>query len=274
MKTIKKGHPVKPAAHYTHQWLITPTEAISVNLIGAGGSGSAMLTALARIHHTLRGLGHPGFQITVFDDDRVEPHNLGRQLFPESDLGQYKSIAAVNRVNRFFGTAWRSRTDRFGSSDKTDDSLRATITISCIDSVKGRFRIAEILSQYARQNQQYSRDRPLYWMDLGNGRESGQCILSTVGNLTQPKSKTFRPEGTLPFVTDEFAELLRESEETDTTPGCSLAEALRGQDLFINSALVNHAGSFLWSLFATGYTRYRGFFLHLGDFRCQPIPVG
>ncbi|HUH25679.1 MAG TPA: hypothetical protein VLY87_03570, partial [Flavobacterium sp.] len=68
-------------------------------------------------------------------------------------------------------------------------------------------------------------------------------------------------------------ELLKQSEQQDDTPSCSLAEALEKQDLFINSSLTQMGCSLLWSLFRNGMTEYRGFFLNLKDFRLQPIPV-
>lgn len=78
----------------------------------------------------------------------------------------------------------------------------------------------------------------------------------------------------LPFVTEEFGELLKQSEQQDETPSCSLAEALEKQELFINAELAKMGCSLLWSLFRFGMTEYRGFFLNLKDFRTQPIRIG
>lgn len=75
----------------------------------------------------------------------------------------------------------------------------------------------------------------------------------------------------LPFITEEFAELLRQSENGNGIPSCSVAEALEKQDLYINSALAQIGMSLLWSLFRQGMTAHRGFFLNLGEFRSQPI---
>jgi len=78
---------------------------------------------------------------------------------------------------------------------------------------------------------------------------------------------------TLPFVTDEFGELLRQSEANTEDPSCSLAEALEKQDLFINSALAQMGCLMLWQLFRNGVTKHRGLFLNLTDFRATPLPV-
>lgn len=75
----------KKRVHLVHSYLLNPTNPIRVNLIGAGGTGSAMLTNLARINHSLIALGHSGLQVNVFDPDTVEAPNLGRQLFTKAN---------------------------------------------------------------------------------------------------------------------------------------------------------------------------------------------
>ncbi|MEH3112189.1 hypothetical protein [Pedobacter terrae] len=47
----------KTAVHFTDNVLISPTNPISVNLIGAGGTGSKVLTALMEINESLIALG-------------------------------------------------------------------------------------------------------------------------------------------------------------------------------------------------------------------------
>lgn len=46
--------------HYTDSYLLNPQHPVTVNLIGGGGTGSQVLTNLARLDVTLRALGHPG----------------------------------------------------------------------------------------------------------------------------------------------------------------------------------------------------------------------
>lgn len=46
--------------HYIDNYLLNPQHPVTVNLIGAGGTGSQVLTCLARLDVTLRALGHPG----------------------------------------------------------------------------------------------------------------------------------------------------------------------------------------------------------------------
>src|ERR1700743_3593246 len=273
MKT-KKLKAVKPAAHIIANRLINPYNPIIVNLIGAGGTGSQFLTALARMNHSLIALNHPGLVVRVFDDDKVEPANLGRQLFSTAELGLYKSVALVNRINLFFGTNWKAVTEKYGEETlkHKHDYWQAELTISCVDTVAARFEIADVLTKIDKRRGQ-SYHYPLYWMDFGNSRDTGQVVLSTISEIQQPVSKKFDVKSRLPLVTEEFKELLENADAGDDTPSCSLAEALTKQDLFINSALANLGASLLWQLFREGVLFNRGLFLNLKDFKTQPLKV-
>jgi len=263
----------KTKMHFTAPYLISPTNPITVNLIGAGGTGSKVLTALMEMNHSLVALGHAGLTVRLWDDDRITSANLGRQRFAQSELGLYKSVALINRANRFMGTNWKAESVKFEKDNfgKLPSNAKATIYITCTDSVRSRFEIADILKS---SNQRHHRDDAKYWMDFGNSQYTGQVILSTVGEIEQPNSEKFETVASLPFVTDEFGDLLHQSELQDDIPSCSLAEALEKQDLFINSALAQMGCSLLWNLFREGMTANRGFFLNLKDFRSQPIAVG
>ena len=260
--------------HFTDNSLINPTNPISVNLIGAGGTGSQMLTALARMNHALTELNHAGLSVRLWEDDVISEANLGRQLFADSELGLHKSVALINRTNRFFGTDWKAETIKFEKDvlGKLQDNMKSEIYISCVDSVKSRFDIAEILNELKIDKGHY-RNQCKYWMDFGNSQFTGQVLLSTIGNIRQPNSEKYKTVENLPFVTEEFGELLKHSETEDDTPSCSLAEALEKQDLFINSVLAQMGSSLLWNLFRNGLTENRGFFLNLKSFYSQPIKL-
>lgn len=263
----------KPRVHFTYSNFIQPTNPISINLIGAGGTGSQMLTALGRINYALNEMDHPGLSVMLWDDDRVEEANLGRQLFAESELGLNKATALINRTNRFFGTAWKAETRKFqrDASDRITSNMTANIFISCVDNVKTRFEIAEVLKTL--DDTYIHRNTAKYWMDFGNSKCTGQVLLSTIGDIRQPDSQKYETVSNLAFITDEYGDLLRQSETVDDTPRCSLAEALEKQDLFINSSLAQLGGSLLWNLFRNGMTENRGFFLNLQNFNSQPIKV-
>lgn len=271
---ITKNQEIKAKVHFMDNTLINPTNPITVNLIGAGGTGSQVLTALARMNHALTELNHAGLSVRLWDDDVITEANLGRQLFAESELGFYKSVALINRVNRFFGTNWKAETQKFEKDDlgKLQSNMQSNIYISCVDSVKSRFDIAEILNEL-KIDKSYYRNQCKYWIDFGNSQFTGQVLLSTIGNIRQPNSEKYETVENLPFITEEFGELLKISELEDNMPSCSLAEALEKQDLFINSVLAQMGSSLLWSLFRNGFIENRGFFLNLKNFQSQPIKL-
>ena len=258
----------KPTIHFVDNYLLNPTNPVIVNLIGAGGTGSQVLTALARMNHSLIALGHAGLFVRVFDDDSVTTANQGRQLFADVELGMNKGVVLINRINRFFGFNWKAIPKKY--TNITAAGLSANITVSCVDSVAARFEIAYTLKNCPVKEDEIS--HPMYWMDFGNTRYTGQVILSTVREIKQPNSKKYTTINHLPFITDEFKGLLEATDETEN-PSCSLAEALDKQDLFINSSLANFGGSLLWSLFREGMIENRGFFVNLKDFRTQPLKI-
>lgn len=264
----------KTKVHFTDNYLINPTNPIEVNLIGAGGTGSKVLTCLVEMNHSLNSLEHAGLSVRLWDDDVITEANLGRQRFAECEKGLYKSVALINRANRWAGTNWKAETTKFEKklSEKHPEHTAATIYISCVDSVKARFGIAEILQELTKEA--FYRNQPKYWMDFGNSKHTGQVILSTIGKINQPNSEKYETIAQMPFVTEEFGDLLLQSEWEDDTPSCSLAEALEKQDLYINGALAQMGSSLLWGLFRNGLTENRGFFLNLNDFRSQPLKVG
>jgi PRTRC genetic system ThiF family protein len=152
----------------------------------------------------------------------------------------------------------------------TSSGSAAAIYLTCVDTVAARFTVADVLKELAATNG-YHRNKPKYWLDFGNSKASGQVILSTIGAIKQPQSQLFETVNTLPFVTEEYGELLLQSESGDNTPSCSLAEALEKQDLFVNSTLAQMGCSLLWNLFREGMTAYRGFFLNLSNFNTTAV---
>ena len=257
----------KPGVHFIAPYLLNPVHSIRVDLIGAGGSGSQMLSCLARIDHALRELGHKGLYVRVFDPDTVETPNIGRQLYCETELGVNKAVALVSRFNAFFGTDWDARPCLWRA--ETDRTHRPNIVISCVDNLKGRRAVAEMMTSQVPDPSapEYT---TWYWLDLGNARNTGQAILGSIP-VEQPKSGRFKPVATLPALDREAS--LSKVRDDDSGPSCSLAEALTKQDLFINSSLTQLAGSLLWSLFMDVAMDVRGFYINLETFKVSPIKV-
>ena len=123
--------------HYIDNYLIDPQHPVTVNLIGAGGTGSQVLTCLARLDVTLRALGHPGLSVTLYDPDIVSGTNIGRQLFSDSDIGLNKAKCLITRVNNFFGNDWKAEPRPYPSVLKSRTSPSPARTTSSPGSTCG-----------------------------------------------------------------------------------------------------------------------------------------
>ena len=261
--------------HYTDNYLLKPYHPVTVFIIGAGGTGSQVITNLARMDTALQASGHPGLHVTLFDPDTVTQANIGRQLFSEAELGMNKAIAAVTRVNRFFGTAWMAESRRYppaGTSKNRDDKPElANIIITCTDNVRSRLDLWRFLKKY-REITINNEKTIYYWIDFGNTQTTGQVFVGTVRNkIKQPVSKEFLPVPRMNVITEEVSYSV--IKEKDSGPSCSLAEALERQDLYINSMLAQVGCDILWRMFKEGRTLYRGAYINLDTLRVHPIPV-
>lgn len=250
--------------HYVANYIINPQHRVTVDLIGAGGTGSQMLQSLARIDYALYKLGHPGLFVRVFDADIVTDANIGRQLFGPRDLKRDKAEVLVTRVNRFYGLDWESVSYMYPNESLEEQT--ANITISCVDSVKARMEIGKHIRL---RGTFYDMDRPYYWLDFGNQQDRGQVVLGTLFSVVQPSGED-DAVGVLPCVDQMFD--LTKVKDDDSGPSCSLAEALRRQDLFINSTLCQLGSALLWKMF-TGVIESQGLFLNLATMKVNPIGV-
>jgi len=272
---------------------------VNVALVGCGGNGSQMLYKLARLDFALRECGHPGgLSVCVFDPDQVSPANIGRQLFSPDDVGLYKAIVLVNRINLGYGLAWNAVPEAF-----TMDRVRVEtpdLLITCVDTAKTRREIHHAIEKGRPER------TPTYWLDLGNTRDTGQVILGEPGNrniqvmvgtgTTAVEMQTLSPqelhrrsvaaleagqkEGKrrwnarrLQTVTEVFPQLLDRRRKEDNAPSCSLAEALDKQSLFVNDHMCVWAMQMLDTLFREGKIDYHGVFINLKSGAARPLMI-
>ncbi len=290
------------AAIYTHTvpgYLLKPQHPVTINLIGCGGTGSQLLTHLARIDHTLRagGLGygnHPGLHVRAFDGDTVTESNIGRQNFAPSDVGQNKAVVLITRINRFYGQNWEAHPYMFDQSVIAKDLHRVNIVITCVDSAKARIEIAKInkhkpapvkrkkervlddegvfraLDNEGRETHAYQRQ--YYWLDLGNSRNSGQVVLGSLSEVPQPEGLS----GTvskLPTILDLFPDLESHDTEEEQGHSCSVAESINSQDLCTNSQMAEWGKKLIWNIFRKMRLEIQGVFINLDQMCVNPLPI-
>lgn len=92
-------------------------------VIGAGALGSFITLVLAKMGAE---------DITVFDDDKVENHNLPMQFYRQGDIGKYKVEALKEIINDFDGVNINIETKKFDGSSDTP------VVISAVDSIEAR----------------------------------------------------------------------------------------------------------------------------------------
>ncbi len=232
-----------------HHWL---DQKIDIIVVGAGGTGSNLIDALSQLHHGLIAVGHHGINVQVFDDDTVDIPNIGRQRFTMADVGNNKAITLVNRYNLAYGLNWTAHPIRFEGEVMAEAC--PDLLITCVDTARTRVDIAQTLC--------VSRDDDdLMWLDFGNGKSEGQVIC---GGLNDHADR-------LPNVFDLYPEL--EDMEEDNEPSCSLAEAIRKQDLFINRTIVDAGINILWQLLRRGSIDHHGVFINQQTSEVTPLKV-
>lgn len=247
--------------HFTASYLMNPAHPVTVNLIGGGGTGSQVLTCLARLDVTLRAMGHPGLFVTLYDPDTVAQTNIGRQLFGPADVGINKAVCLLSRVNNFFGNDWKAEPRLYPEKRDATQQDMANIFITCTDNIRSRLALWECL-RATRGVSLFDHLQPLYWLDFGNTQTAGQVVLGSIPvAIEQPKSRKYTTVASLKVVTKLFD--YSTVRERDSGPSCSLADALEKQDLFINSTLAQFGCDLLWKMFRNGMIHHQGMFLSL-----------
>lgn len=251
--------------HFAPAYFLNPTHPITITVIGCGGTGSQIITALARIHHSLQALGHPGFMVHAYDNDIISESNIGRQMFSPADIGLNKASVCISRINRFLGLNWESHSILY------DHQHQSNIIISAVDSYDARIGIHMLMMTRTKTINQQPHEKMFYWIDFGNTKSTGQVIFGTIDKIKQPSSK-FETVEALPVFTDLYSKSDVDSIDDDG-PSCSIAQSLNKQDLFINSTLANIGCDLIWKLFKNGQIEFRGCFLNMSSFKLNPIHI-
>jgi PRTRC genetic system ThiF family protein len=123
--------------------------AVQVLVVGAGGTGSAILMGLPYLHQATLVWGHPcGLVVTVMDLDTVSPTNCVRQPFATSDIGRNKATVLVNRVNLFWGLSWSAAASAFTERSVMGSDNSPDLVIGCVDTRAARKTIHEALTSF------------------------------------------------------------------------------------------------------------------------------
>ena len=230
---------------------------VRVVVVGCGGAGSALASGLPYLHQALIVRGHPGgLHVTVLDGEKISATNCVRQPFSKSEIGLYKSVVLVNRLNVFWELDWEAVPEHL-----TDNRplTRADIVIGCVDTRAARSVIQSCATRSSTVG---------YWLDIGNNADSGQFILGEPLN-----SENRRTGYRLRTVADLYPEVVDTELEEHSLPSCSAAEALERQEPFVNTTLANHSLSLLAHLFRFGTIEHHGGFVNLATGHTTPLRI-
>jgi PRTRC genetic system ThiF family protein len=244
-----------------------PTEllrhrALRILVVGAGGTGSAVVMGLPYLDQAMRVWGQRyGLEVALMDADAVSETNCVRQPFSVSDIGLNKATVLVNRINLFWGTNWTAIASVFHarSFDRNQDRC-PDLVIGCVDTRAARRAIQDSFS--------YGLSRSHYWLDLGNNASNGQYVLGQPLN-----AQNRRRAARLRTVSELYPEIVDESAGEDPLPSCSAAEALDRQEPFINQTLAASALAMLAQFFRYGKLTHHGAFFNAKTGQMSALPV-
>lgn len=93
-------------------------------VIGAGAIGSFLVPTLAKMGAE---------KITVYDDDRIEEHNIANQFYPTIDMGAAKVDALRNMAASHSGVLIETRQERWNIGNGLSE-----VVICCVDNMETR----------------------------------------------------------------------------------------------------------------------------------------
>lgn len=258
----------KETIHYAPSYFIEPVHPITIAVIGCGGTGSLVLPRLARLDYVLKELGLPGLYVHAYDGDTVEQNNVGRQNFNKNDIGEFKAANLIQKINMAYGLDWNA-TNEFIK----EEFPKANIIITCVDNVELRSFIGNHkMLNHSGYNNDYLKN--YYWLDCGNGRNFGQVILGTLQGIDQPKKSVYNCQKYLPSVIDIYGELEQyNTQETQGIEGCSMAESLAKQDVFINDEIAIQAVKIIQQLVRNYRISYHGAVVNQRTNKVIGIPI-
>src|SRR6202167_4552122 len=167
---------------------------VKVAVVGCGGTGSAVISGLPHLHQALLAYGHPsGLSVTVMDGDRISPTNCACQPFSASEIGLFKSVVLINRLNLFLGLDWQAVPQHLATGHDLQNDL--DLGMGCVDSPAARAKIHEAVTATSLGTG--------YWLYIGNISHTGEFVLGPPLNRAN-KHKVYR----LRSVSELFPEII------------------------------------------------------------------
>ncbi|MBA7632191.1 hypothetical protein ES703_39734 [subsurface metagenome] len=232
--------------------------------MGCGGTGSFVAEGLCRLLSSDQTL-------LLIDHDRVEPHNLRRQSYFEGDVGKFKSQALAERLALRYGRRIAYSVYPFdheligeGMGGGLYTRVAHGVIIGCVDNVAARREIAKSV-QFGT-----------WWIDAGNGRNSGQVLIGNadrVERLVDSFDKDTGEVSNLPMPSLQLPSLLIPPTQSPVRRmDCAEAVEADEQSPVINQAMATLVLEFVYR-FMLGTLTWMGAYIDLESGTLQTIPA-
>jgi len=207
----------------------------------------------------------------LIDHDRVEPHNLRRQNYFAGDVGRFKSQALAERLSRQYGRRIGYSVYPFdrelvgeGLGGGLYTRVIHGVVIGCVDNVAARREIAG------------SVNFGTWWLDAGNGRDSGQVLIGDARNveiLQGAFDKRKMEVIHLPMPSMQLPSILTPPVRTEPKQlDCAEAIEADEQSPVINQAMATLVLEFVYR-FLQGTLSWMGAYIDLEAGTLQTIPA-
>lgn len=222
-------------------------------LIGAGGTGSFLASAIARLMLEIESSGDRACTCTIVDPDTVEVQNIPRQNFQAAEIGLFKAEVLAMRYALALGCRFEAISRPFESEIVRDGWNQMTIAIGCVDNATARTEISYCLNYNSSQ-----KPPRIWWLDCGNHPDSGQVLLGSDNHwsvesafdclqtpnfcIRLPSPSLLHPELLLPLPEELSA----------TKLSCAQIAERNRQSLFVNQQVAAIASDYLLALTLTG----------------------
>lgn len=248
---------------YHNSAIVLPKEyrRLRIVQIGAGGTGSFAAPAIARLLFELRKSGKE-CDFTIIDPDTVERGNIPRSNFCFAEVGRPKAQCLAERISSAWAMEVSFAIDEFDAAKHLKQTRYNDLTVlaGCVDNYLARRSIHDALAALNDPRATFSEAPDAWWIDSGNGRDSGQVVIGSEtdgdGSLLAeyfPSAKICRR---LPAPSIVHPELLEPEEPRAASPiSCPARTRLGEQSLNINQACAIELAEFLSQFLLTSNLR-------------------
>ncbi|MBA2377969.1 MAG: ThiF family adenylyltransferase [Blastocatellia bacterium] len=171
--------------------IVMPREYNSLRfiIVGAGGTGSYVVPAIARLIYELKQQQHKPVEMLVIDPDVVENGNIPRSNFCAAEIGRFKAQTLAERITMAWGVETEYSCERFDPEKhlkrSSGDYRSLPVIVGCVDNHLARRDMHRAIEEFRGYG---TSDAPsLWWIDGGNGRSSGQVLLGSDTERMKPE---------------------------------------------------------------------------------------